>query len=157
VPLTRPNDTAFFELTFNQPGLDLHDTVVTFRLRPSLLDETGQVYLQAFAVDSDFTLGTAPLVPMDDSAFTGTRTFINISLDVGAIATSGFDDTHVFGIGIKVGAGGSLVGTVTVELLLDSITYTGSSGLMDLSFSEDAQGFSVNQLVGLQTAEVVHY
>jgi hypothetical protein len=41
--------------------------------------------------------------------------------------------------------------------LLDSITYTGSSGLEDLSFSLDPQGFSPNQDVGLQTAEVIHH
>ena len=157
VPLAEPDDEAFFKLGFGQPGLDLNDTVATLRLRASVLDDTGQLFLQSFATDADFTFGRATFASISTSTFSDTETFIDVPIDVGAISSSGFDAGHVLEIGVQILAGALFVGPVTAELLLDSITYTGSSGLPDLTFSADAQGFSVNPDVGLQTAEVIHH
>jgi len=157
VSLTEPNDEAFFNLDFGQPGLDLHDTVATLRLRATLLDETGQLFLQTFATDADFTFGQATFRAINAATFTNTETFIDVPIDVAAISTSGFDPLHVVQIGVQFVAGALFVGPVTAELLVDSITFTGSSGLEDLNFNLDAQGFAVNPDVGLQTAEVIHH
>jgi hypothetical protein len=40
---------------------------------------------------------------------------------------------------------------------VDSITFTGTSGLTNLSFASDAEGFARNAFAGLQTAEAIHH
>jgi len=157
VPLARSNDTAYFQLAFGQPGLDLHATVATFRVRAPFFDAAGLAYLRVFANDSEYTFGQGTLRSIDSGTFGNTQTFIDVPLDVGAISSGGFDATHVVAIGIQIGAASPFQGALAPRLLLDSISYTGASGLQDLKFTTDAQGFAVNPDTGLQTAEVIHY
>jgi hypothetical protein len=176
VPFTASNQGAFFQIAFGT--LDLSDTVATFRLSASLLDGTGQLFLQPFATDnSGFTLGAGTFTLINTTTFGDTATFVDIALDVGAITSAGFDDTDVIALGIQVGTGGALVAPINAALLLDSITYgepqdagsgdagsadagpadAGSGPLPNLTFTDDAQGFAVNQFAGLQTATVTHH
>jgi hypothetical protein len=157
VPLTAASQTAYFQLVFG--ARDLSDTLATFHLRALLLDETGGLFVQTFATDSDSDplFGTSTFAPITAANFTNTETFANIDLDIGSISAAGFDATDVVTMGIQVGSSGAFVGSATAVLLLDSITYTGSAGLTNLDFTSDEQGFALNPDLGLQTAEVIHH
>jgi hypothetical protein len=155
VPFTAPSQSAFFQLTF--AARDLSDTLARFRLRALLLDETGGLFVQTFAIDSDGDpIGTSTFAPITLANFTDTETFANIDLDIPGISAAGFDDTAVVTIGVQVGSSGAFVGPATAVLLLDSITYTGSGGLPDLDFTPNAQGVVVGAS-SLQTAELLHH
>ncbi|HEU4580702.1 MAG TPA: hypothetical protein VFS67_20735 [Polyangiaceae bacterium] len=157
-PLAAPSESAYFQLAF--ASKDLSDTVATFRLRSLAFDETGQTLITPFATSTPdgnaFTQGNGTTVLNNAAAFTNTDTFIDVQLDIGAIATSGFLDTNVVALGIQILAGGSYAGPEPT-LLLDSVTFTGSGGLTNLDFTTDAQGFARNNFAGIQTAEVIHH
>ena len=154
-PFTAINQAAFFQIGFTSD--DLNNTVATFRLRAQLLDETGQLSVTPFATDgSGFTFGAGAPVLIDAAVFTDTNTFVDVAFDVSTVTAAGFDNTDVIALGLQVSSGGTFVGPATEVLLLDSITYTGSSALPNLDFTADAQGMAVNAFAGLQTATVVH-
>jgi hypothetical protein len=157
-PLAAPGDFAYFQLGFSG---DLTNTVATFRLRSLALDESGQTQFQLFATSfngTDYIQGNGTAIVNNAATFTPADTFVDFTLTFGTISTSnGFDPATVVAFGIQPFAGGSFTGPAPT-LLLDSITYTNpASGLTDLDFTTDVQGFAVNQYAGLQTAEVIHH
>jgi len=155
VPFTAPNQAAFFQITFSA---DLSDTVATFRVRALLLDD--QLFVTPFATDGatgGFVQGSGTFTVINAGAFGDTETFINLPFTVStATPSSGtFDPTDSIALGLQLGSGASFVGPTTAVLLLDSVSYTGSSGLQNLDFAVDAQNFGINVNAGLQAADGV--
>jgi hypothetical protein len=162
-PCTAINQSAFFQMS--GPGQDLSDTIVTFRVRALFLDETDQLLLNTFATDGEndtFVLGVDVSVPVNSDTFSNDD-FIDLDLDVGAIAEAGFDPTDVIAIGLQLFAGGTFAVPNTGVILLDSITAVGGgdgdagSEITVFDFDDNAEGFALNVNAGIQTATVTHH
>ncbi|HWO10879.1 MAG TPA: hypothetical protein VNN80_15400, partial [Polyangiaceae bacterium] len=84
--------------------------------------------------------------------------FEDVVVDIDALATANgdFNPADVIAIGIQIGYNGAIgaESTHTVSVLLDSITF--SSGVTNVTFTNDAEGLVLTQF-GVQTAEVIHH
>lgn len=156
VPFTATTQAAFFQLQFS--ARSLADTVVTIRVGAAALDQTGETFVQTFATDnSGFSQINGAFTQINAANFTNTSTFIDLTLDFPNLSNVDFDEADVIALGLQLGSGGNFVGPTTSVLMVDSITFTGTSGLTDLSFTTDAGGFALNVNTGLQTSEAIHH
>jgi hypothetical protein len=149
-------DSTFFQL--NMTSTDLSGVVATFHAQTLTPDDSGQLYVEAFANDSTYAYGAGTHLALTSANFAGTS-FIDLVVDIDALDTAGnIDGTDVISLGVQVGAGGGFTGTAAPVLLLDSITFTGANAPTDMEFTDDAQDFVVNIYTGVFAgAEVIHH
>jgi hypothetical protein len=120
------------------------------------LDPSGQTIIQPFASDADdFTQGNGTSVLNDAGTFNSDN-FVDVPLDIGAIVNANLDKTQIIAFGNQLFAGATYSGPAP-DLLLDSVTFTGSAGLQTLNFTTDEEGFAVLTAFSAPGTEIVHH
>jgi hypothetical protein len=148
---------TFFNINFGQTLRNFSTGTATFRIKA--LQQGDGLGVSGIANSGVNFTGFAQGDFVSLNAFNGfvdDDTFVNVPFNLGAITGGGFDNTEVVQLGLAVAAPGFDGSFDTLTVFIDSITFTGVTGLANMNFTADAEGFAVGSVFETGSAVIHH-